>query len=292
MVGFHNRFWGPVQVLNSYREQGKLGDVTHVRANYLRRRGVPGRGSWFTRKDVAGGGAVIDIGTHAIDLALYLMGYPAVDEVSATTRANFGPQEDYSYLYMWGEDRGTGNFDVEDSATAFIRCANGATISLEVAWAANREPSQDFFVRGTEAGAQFDISEDGMTLHETADDGVNHHRDVDIEDDGQGSTRYRTTALPPGRRRRQTAGNEHRRRGASKYRRSWTVSTGRARRVARLRSSDTDGCNPLPVVVVTGPTTTGKVTTVTMRRLLDRWYLAASRFSTEYSSGTNECSKA
>jgi len=49
MVGFHNRFWGPVQVLNSYREQ-KLGDVTHVRANYLRRRGVPGRGSWFTRK--------------------------------------------------------------------------------------------------------------------------------------------------------------------------------------------------------------------------------------------------
>jgi predicted dehydrogenase len=181
MVGFHNRFWGPVQVLNSYREQGKLGDVTHVEANYIRRRGVPGRGSWFTRKDVSGGGAVIDIGTHAIDLALYLMGYPAVEEVSASTRSKFGSQEDYSYLYMWGEDRGSGNFDVEDSATAFIRCANGSTISLEVAWAANREPSQDFYVRGTDAGAQFDISEDGMTVHETADDGVNHHRDINVE---------------------------------------------------------------------------------------------------------------
>jgi predicted dehydrogenase len=181
MVGFHNRFWGPVQVLNSYREQGKLGDVTHVEANYIRRRGVPGRGSWFTRKDVSGGGAVIDIGTHAIDLALYLMVYPAVEEVSASTRSKFGSQEDYSYLYMWGEDRGSENFDVEDSATAFIRCANGSTITLEVAWAANREPSQEFYVRGTDAGAQFDISEDGMTVHETADDGVNHHRDINVE---------------------------------------------------------------------------------------------------------------
>lgn len=181
MVGFHNRFWGPVQVLDSYREKGKLGEVSHVEANYIRRRGVPGRGSWFTRKDISGGGAVIDIGTHAIDLALYLLGYPAVEEVSATTRSQFGSRKDYSYLYMWGEDRGAGNFDVEDSATAFIRCANETTISLEVAWAANREPSQDFFVRGTDAGAQFDISSDGMTVHETAEDGVNHHRDVQIE---------------------------------------------------------------------------------------------------------------
>ncbi len=181
MVGFHNRFWGPVQVLDSYREQGKLGDVTHVEANYIRRRGVPGRGSWFTRKDVAGGGAVIDIGTHAIDLALYLMGYPDVEEVAAQTRSQFGSKDDYSYLYMWGEDRGTGNFDVEDSATAFIRCANGTTISLEVAWAANRRPSQEFTVRGKEAGAELDIADDEMTLFETADDGVNHHRDITVE---------------------------------------------------------------------------------------------------------------
>ena len=181
MVGFHNRFRGPVEVLDQYRRDGDLGTVSHVEANYIRRRGVPGRGSWFTRKDVSGGGAVIDIGTHAIDVALYLMGFPEIEEVSAQTRAQFGPDDDYTYLNMWGYDEGAGGFDVEDSATALVRCADGRTISLEVAWASNRFPSQELVVRGDEGGAHLDMGDDSLTVLDTTDDGTAHHRDTEIQ---------------------------------------------------------------------------------------------------------------
>ncbi|MFW6320562.1 MAG: Gfo/Idh/MocA family protein, partial [Halohasta sp.] len=61
MVGFNNRFASPVEVIKGYQEEGRFGEISHIEANYVRRRGIPGRGSWFTSKEVAGGGALIDI---------------------------------------------------------------------------------------------------------------------------------------------------------------------------------------------------------------------------------------
>ncbi|OYR93644.1 oxidoreductase, partial [Halorubrum sp. E3] len=74
-------------------------------------------------------------------------------------------------------------FDVEDSASAFIRDASGDTVSLEVAWATNRPTNDEFVVRGTEAGATFDRGSDELTFHEaTAFDGDHHHfADTEIE---------------------------------------------------------------------------------------------------------------
>ncbi|MBV0903064.1 Gfo/Idh/MocA family protein [Haloarcula salina] len=181
MVGFHNRFANSVEALAGYRADGTLGDVSHVEANYVRRRGVPGRGSWFTRKDVAGGGALIDIGAHAIDLSLHLLGYPEVTEVTGDTRAQFGVDDDYAYVDMWGEDGGAADFTVDDSASAFVRCANGATVSLEVAWATNRPDSQEYYVRGTDAGARLDLADDSLTMYETVDNGTMHHRTTAVE---------------------------------------------------------------------------------------------------------------
>src|SRR6056297_1199361 len=161
-----------------------------VDANYLRRRGVPGRGSWFTRKALAGGGALIDIGVHAIDLSLYMLGFPDVVEVSGQTRATFGTRPEYAYVNMWGEDHGPAGFDVDDSASAFIRCADGSTISLEVAWASNRPDSQEYVARGSEAGARLDLSNDEMELYETVSSAVDHHRTSAIEtagDDAHGT---------------------------------------------------------------------------------------------------------
>ena len=184
MVGFHNRFRNPVQTLLGYRADGTMGHIDHIEANYIRRRGIPGRGSWFTRKALAGGGSLIDIGVHAIDLSLYLLDFPEVVEVSGQTRAAFGTDSDYAYVSMWGEDHGASGFDVDDSASALIRCANGKTVSLEVAWAVNRPDSQEYFVRGRGAGARLDLSEDSLTLYETPSTGVDHHRTSKVETSG------------------------------------------------------------------------------------------------------------
>ena len=198
MVGFNNRFAEPVQVLKGYQDDGRFGETTHVEANYVRRRGVPGRGSWFTSKPVAGGGALIDIGVHAIDLALYFLDQPEVVEVTGETRTEFGGRDDYAFVHMWGEDGGPDGFDVEDSASAFIRGADGSTVSLEVAWAANRPTNDEFVIRGTEAGATFDRASDELTIHEAATGGGDHHHlsDSTVETrDGDSHTAEQETFL-------------------------------------------------------------------------------------------------
>jgi predicted dehydrogenase len=183
MVGFNNRFAEPVQAIKNYQNEGRFGETTHVEANYVRRRGVPGRGSWFTSSDVAGGGALIDIGVHAIDLALYFLDHPEVVEVSGETRSEFGNRDDYTFVHMWGDDAGAEGFDVEDSASAFIRDADGHTVSLEVAWATNRPTNDEFVIRGTDAGATFDRGSGELTVHEAKSfDGDQHHfSDAEIE---------------------------------------------------------------------------------------------------------------
>lgn len=187
MVGFNNRFSNAVEVIEEYKRQGQFGDLSHVEANYLRQRGIPGRGSWFTNEAVAGGGSLIDLGVHAIDLALYFFDHPEVVEVTGMTRSQFGTREDYADVDDWGEDEGPENFDVDDSVSAFIRCADGQTISLEVAWAANRPTNDEFFVRGTEAGARLDRGTQELTLFESDTAGADHLRETDVE------TRERTT---------------------------------------------------------------------------------------------------
>ncbi|ELY62175.1 oxidoreductase domain-containing protein [Natronolimnohabitans innermongolicus JCM 12255] len=181
MVGFNNRFSNTVRIVRNRIERADLGEVTHVEANYVRRRGIPGRGSWFTRRQIAGGGALIDLGVHAIDLALYLLGYPAVTEANGVARSEFGSDEGYAYLEMWGEDAGPAGFDVDDSASAFIRCADDRTISLEVAWATNRPATHEFVVRGTKAAARFDLLEGDLTIHSASNVGPDHLENTAIE---------------------------------------------------------------------------------------------------------------
>lgn len=168
MVGFHNRFAPAVQALQPHLDAGRLGEIYHVEATHVRRRGVPGRGSWFTDKAAAGGGALVDIGSHSVDLALHLLDFPPITEVAGKTRSTFGSRDDYTYLEMWGPD-GDGDFDVDDAAHAFLRCADGRTIALEVAWATNRPSTNELGLHGTDAGATIDLTADTLTLHEVDD---------------------------------------------------------------------------------------------------------------------------
>lgn len=177
MVGFHNRFSPAAVTARSYAERGRFGEITHVEANFVRRRGIPEPGSWFTDQDLAGGGALLDVGVHLIDFVLYLLDFPEVTEVSGVTRSEFGSRDDYAdpdgFGSGWTERNGS--FDVEDSASAFLRCADGRTISLEVAWATNREPTNDVVLRGTEAGGRMRVGGDDLELYETGTAGIDHH---------------------------------------------------------------------------------------------------------------------
>jgi predicted dehydrogenase len=107
-------------------DDGRLGTIYHARAMWIRSRGIPpGIGGWFTEKKRSGGGALIDIGVHALDSAWYLMGTPAPVSVSATVFRNFA--------HFVPDSKS----DVEDAAYAFIRFDNGAVVHLETSWAGN-----------------------------------------------------------------------------------------------------------------------------------------------------------
>ncbi|WP_440989617.1 Gfo/Idh/MocA family protein [Haloarchaeobius baliensis] len=179
MVGFHNRFAAEAQVLKEHIDRGRFGEVTHVDATYVRRRGIPGRGSWFTDESIAGGGALLDIGAHAIDLALHFMEFPEIAEVSGVTRSTFGSDEGYTYLEMWGED-GDGEFTVDDSANAMIRTVDGQTVVLDTAWASNRPTENSYRVRGTDAGADLDREDESLTIYEVDDAGAPHFADTTV----------------------------------------------------------------------------------------------------------------
>jgi predicted dehydrogenase len=134
-------------------DAGDVGQVYNAKAGWFRKKGIPGWGSWFTRKDMAGGGPLIDIGVHMLDLSLYLMGNPKPVSVYGSTYAEFGPKREG--IGTWGTPNWDGYYDVEDLASALIKLDNGATLSLEVSWAAHAAglPEEPFVhLMGTKGG--------------------------------------------------------------------------------------------------------------------------------------------
>jgi len=153
MVAHQSRFRNESQTLKKFIDRGKLGDIFYARAGYLRRRGIPGAGSWFTTKALAGGGALIDIGVHALDLVLYFMGFPKPVTVLGTTQQSV--TDVCKALGGWGTPNLKGVIDVEDFAAGFVRFDNGATLLLEASWHANVVESRMVFeLVGAKGGAK------------------------------------------------------------------------------------------------------------------------------------------
>lgn len=164
-VMFNWRGREDVRLLKSEVEHGRLGEIYHARAYWMRRSGIPGLGTWFTSKALAGGGPLIDLGVHTLDMALWILGNPTPRRVSAATYAALGPLGRGQPPGAVFKEGSGGPFDVEDFATAFIRFDGGLTLQLDVSWAAYTGYGDDFgvVVMGTTGGGQIDARDYAQT---------------------------------------------------------------------------------------------------------------------------------
>lgn len=155
MVMRNNRFLASSQFLKEFIRQGKAGELYAGRCGWIRRRGIPGKGGWFTTKAQSGGGPLIDLGVHMIDLAVWLMGNPRPVAVSGCVYNKFSENTGVSDSEnaKYGQAQDDGIFDVEDLAMGSIRFDNGACLQLEFSWASNIDKETNFVeLRGEKAG--------------------------------------------------------------------------------------------------------------------------------------------
>ena len=150
-IGYQSRFRDDSQFLKKEAEDGTFGDIYYAKATALRRRAVPTWGVFLNEYE-QGGGPLIDIGTHALDLTLWTMNnYKPKYCVGTTYHKLNGSTEQGNAWGNWDPEK----FTVEDSAFGFIVMENGATIVLESAWALNTLDVREAVtsICGTEAGA-------------------------------------------------------------------------------------------------------------------------------------------
>ncbi|MDY3937647.1 MAG: Gfo/Idh/MocA family oxidoreductase [Oscillospiraceae bacterium] len=187
MVMRNNRWVSASKYAKKYIESGRMGEIYCGRCGWQRRRGIPGKGGWFTTKEQSGGGPLIDLGVHMIDLAIWLMGNPTPVAVSGNTYMKFADNDvSDSVNSDFGDKNSEGTFDVEDLAMGMIRFDNGALLQIEFSWASNIEKENRFVeLRGTKSGLSWTdsgvkiFSEDNGELTDTVSptiDQQNGHR--------------------------------------------------------------------------------------------------------------------
>ncbi|MDR6878687.1 putative dehydrogenase [Bacillus sp. 3255] len=159
-IGYNNRFRADSQYLKRVVEEGDLGEIYFAKAHAVRRRGVPTWGV-FLDEEKQGGGPLIDIGTHALDLTLWLMNNYEPKVVLGTAYHKLSRKENAANA--WGP-WDPAKFKVEDSAFAMIVMKNGATIMLESSWALNTLDTKEAKTTlcGTEGGADM---QDGLRIN-------------------------------------------------------------------------------------------------------------------------------
>jgi predicted dehydrogenase len=137
-------------LLKKCQHEGQLGKVYHIKANYLRRRGIPGWGN-FTNKTIQGGGALIDLGVHVLDLALGMLDYQMPDQIVGNIYDFIGKTGGKGLKGQWDPVK----FDVDDACFAYLTFPNNASITLSCSFALNQKEEEivNLEVFGSKAGA-------------------------------------------------------------------------------------------------------------------------------------------
>ena len=165
-IGHQNRYRADSLYLKAACEEDELGEIYYAKAHAVRRRAVPTWGV-FLDAEKQGGGPLIDIGTHALDLTLWMMDNYEPASVTGSVFRKLADQKNTANA--WGDWDDT-KFTVEDSAFGFIKMKNGATIVLEASWALNSLEVDEAKTSlcGTKAGADM---KDGLRIN-----GVKHNK--------------------------------------------------------------------------------------------------------------------
>ncbi|HIU77626.1 MAG TPA: Gfo/Idh/MocA family oxidoreductase [Candidatus Pelethocola excrementipullorum] len=129
---FHFRHSEQAALLKEKITNGEFGKIYNSRALWHRRRGIPGWGN-FTNKNVQGGGPLIDIGVHMLDLGLYLLDYPKISYICASSSDRIGKRGGVGLMGSWESER----FTVEDGLFGYIYFEDGTSMSLETSFAVN-----------------------------------------------------------------------------------------------------------------------------------------------------------
>jgi predicted dehydrogenase len=159
-IGYQNRRSQEATYLKRVCENGDLGDMYYAKAHAIRRRGVPTWGV-FLDEEKQGGGPLIDIGTHALDLTLWMLDNYDVDSVTGSVFKKLSNQTETANMFgEWNPEE----FTVEDSAFGYIKLKNGAVVTLEASWALNiADPAEaQTTICGTKAGADM---KDGVRIN-------------------------------------------------------------------------------------------------------------------------------
>jgi predicted dehydrogenase len=168
-VGFVRRYAGNTKILKKFADAGEFGEIYYAKASCLRRLGNPG--GWFSDKSRSGGGPLIDLGVHVIDVCWYLMGCPKVKSVSANTYNRLGNRSNVKHLSFYkAADYDSNQNNVEDLANALIRFENGASLMVDVSFTLHAK-SDEMSVKlyGDKGGAElepelFIVSEKNDTI--------------------------------------------------------------------------------------------------------------------------------
>lgn len=165
-IGYQSRYRADSRYLKAACEAGELGEIYFARANAIRRRAVPTWGVFLNAQE-QGGGPLIDIGTHALDLTLWMMDNYKPKYAVGTVYHKLN--QDKNTANAWGDWKPE-EFTVEDSAFGFIVMENGATIELNASWALNTLDVEESTTTlcGTKGGADM---HDGLRMN-----GVKHNR--------------------------------------------------------------------------------------------------------------------
>ncbi len=159
-IGYQNRYRQDSKYLKSACDNGDLGEVYYAKAHAVRRRAVPTWGV-FLNEEEQGGGPLIDIGTHALDLTLWMMNNYEPESVTGSVYRKLAEQTEQGNAFGEWDPK---EFTVEDSAFGFIKMKNGATIHLESSWALNTLEVDEAKTSlcGTKAGADM---KDGLRIN-------------------------------------------------------------------------------------------------------------------------------